>query len=216
MKFKTATTLTFLIFFSVIANAQSIEEQQFSKSMQEQMALTTHDFNDYLETGKDNRSSEELLLTKLCKAERDAVKLVYIAFNNPNTENKDHIIKLSMNQRDSIRDTFKKVHNTTHEKACKMSQAQFYTLMDKHLTTSTALVSDFSESQKKNENRETQILKLCNAADSVKRTSYSAALYSDIDKSMADEIIQASLKNSTFIEKHFQNLGTTEAKACKK
>lgn len=216
MNFKTTLIFTSLIFLSAIANAQSIEEQQVNKSMQDQMDLFKHDFRDYLEAGKDSKSSEDLLLTKLCKVERDAVKLVYISFNLSYSENKDNIIKLAMKQRDNIRETFEKVHNTTHEKACKMSQAQFYTLMDKHLTTSTALVSDFSESQKKNENRETQILKLCKAADSVNRTSYSAILYSDIDKSMADEIVQASLKNSTFIEKHFQNLGTTEAKACKK
>ena len=215
MKFKTTLIFTSLIFLSITTHAQSIEEQQVNKTMQDQMNLFQHDFRDYLKA-KDSKSSEDLLLTKLCKVERDAVKLVYMSFNLSYSENKDNIIKLAMKQRDSVRNVFVADFDTTHEQACKMSKALFYTLMDKHLTTSTALVSDFSESQKKNENRETQILKLCKATDSVKRTSYSAALYSDIDKSMADEIVQTSLQNSTFIEKHFQNLGTTEAKACKK
>ena len=215
MKFKTTLIFTSLIFLSITTHAQSIEEQQVNKTMQDQMNLFQHDFRDYLKA-KDSKSSEDLLLTKLCKVERDAVKLVYMSFNLSYSENKYNIIKLAMKQRDSVRNVFVADFDTTHEKACKMSKAQFYTLMDKHLTTSTALVSDFSESQKKNENREIQILKLCKAADSVNRTSYSAELYSDIDKSMADEIVQTSLQNSTFIEKHFQNLGTTEAKACKK
>jgi hypothetical protein len=48
--------------------------------MQDQMNLFQHDFRDYLKA-KDSKSSEDLLLTKLCKVERDAVKLVYMSFN---------------------------------------------------------------------------------------------------------------------------------------
>lgn len=119
MKFKTALTLTSLIFFSVITNAQSIEEQEFSKSIKEQSALLLHDFNDYFEAGKNDSSSEALLLTKLCKAESHAVKLVYLAFNNPNAENKDYVIKLALNQRETIRELFETAHNKTYKGACK-------------------------------------------------------------------------------------------------
>ena len=143
MKFKTTLIFTSLIFLSITTHAQSIEEQQVNKTMQDQMNLFQHDFRDYLKA-KDSKSSEDLLLTKLCKVERDAVKLVYMSFNLSYSENKDNIIKLAMKQRDSVRNVFVADFDTTHEKACKMSKAQFYTLMDKHLTTSTALVSDFS------------------------------------------------------------------------
>ena len=105
MKFKTTLIFTSLIFLSITTHAQSIEEQQVNKTMQDQMNLFQHDFRDYLKA-KDSKSSEDLLLTKLCKVERDAVKLVYMSFNLSYSENKDNIIKLAMKQRDSVRNVF--------------------------------------------------------------------------------------------------------------
>ena len=70
MKFKTTLIFTSLIFLSITTHAQSIEEQQVNKTMQDQMNLFQHDFRDYLKA-KDSKSSEDLLLTKLCKVERE-------------------------------------------------------------------------------------------------------------------------------------------------
>ena len=48
MKFKTTLIFTSLIFLSITTHAQSIEEQQVNKTMQDQMNLFQHDFRDYL------------------------------------------------------------------------------------------------------------------------------------------------------------------------
>ena len=48
-----------------------------------------------------------------------------MSFNLSYSENKDNIIKLAMKQRDSVRNVFVADFDTTHEKACKMSKAQF-------------------------------------------------------------------------------------------
>ena len=45
MKFKTTLIFTSLIFLSITTHAQSIEEQQVNKTMQDQMNLFQHDFS---------------------------------------------------------------------------------------------------------------------------------------------------------------------------